>query len=95
MNIYLFSKCDIFIGIHGAAIANLYFMKPGSRIIQILAYDCKPHYFDRKANNRKIKHDFLHLKDFKHSEDVHCYPRDSYMTIHDKDIKQLNYLLDQ
>lgn len=89
----IFNNCEIFITVHGAAVANLFFMKPNTTIIEILADGCRPHYFNLKAKKRNIKHYYLDLKDFNKSEDVYNYPRDSYMKIHSNDLNYLNQLL--
>jgi hypothetical protein len=89
----IFNGCEIFIAVHGASIANLFFMKSNTHLIEILADGCEPHCFNQKAKNKGIKHDYLHLKDYNKSESVYKYPRDSYMKMHSNDLNNLNSLL--
>jgi hypothetical protein len=51
-----FSDADVVVAVHGAALTNIIFMKPGSALVEILPYKASPFFFMRIAKRLSISY---------------------------------------
>lgn len=91
----LFSNCKLFITLHGAALANLFYMSENSNIIELTAKDVYSHKFNEKAEKLKINHYYVDIENYEKSLEIYSYPRDSFLTIKKKEINLLEDLINK
>ena len=56
MQVDLFASARIVVGVHGAAMANLVFMRPGGTVLELLAPDYPQFCYRELANKMKLEH---------------------------------------
>ena len=90
----LFSNCKLFISLHGASISNYHFMPKKSNIIELIPGNQSYHSFDIKIKNMGIDYHPLYLENYVKSEECYNLPRDSFVTIEEKNINTIYNILD-
>jgi hypothetical protein len=90
----MFSRCLCLIGLHGAGLANLFWMIRNHLDVSPMVYEITPkgyfyHDFKKKAENRDLKHRYIEIQDYIKSEESLVYPRDSILTISSKELEKM------
>ena len=91
----IFSNCKLFITLHGAGLANMYYMPENSHVIELTPKNSYNHNFNNIAKKLKINHYYLDIKNHQKSKEVYRYPRDSFLTINKKEMSQLENYIDK
>tara|TARA_A100001015_G_C14748434_1_gene616531 strand:+ start:71 stop:820 length:750 start_codon:yes stop_codon:yes gene_type:complete len=91
----IFSNCQLFISLHGAAISNYHFMRKKSNVIELSPGCENYHDYDKKIKKLGINYYPLYLNNTQESEECFSYPRDSYSTIEDENIQDLDKIINE
>jgi len=71
----LFHDASLIIANHGAALSNLVFCRPGTRVIQILAPGMMEREYRTLSHHGRLQHDYL-VASFAHASDAHLPRKD-------------------
>lgn len=89
----LFGDTKILIGVHGAGIANLYWMNKGTCLIEITPKSYFYHDYNKKCQQRDIDHYYVEIEKYEKSEKSEVYPRDCIMSISKTELCNLETII--
>jgi len=89
----MFSDCRCLIGLHGAGLANLFWMIY-PQLIKSYVYEITPkdhyfHDFKKKAENHDLNHRYIEVENYEKSEECSVYPRDCILTMSLEEMKKM------